>query len=110
MDCQCVEGSELRKDFWEERKVNFFVATVEAVLLYGCEAWTKMKQLEKCLDGCSTRVLRVVHWSQHLTNQKLYGYLPWLSRKIWARRLHFASATDTTNWQSADWCCENLPI
>ena len=40
-----------------EVKLNFFLATVESVLLYGCEAWTMTTALEKSLDGCYTRML-----------------------------------------------------
>ena len=70
-----------------------FVATVESVLLYGCEAWTVTSKLEKELDGCYTRLLRTafnVHWSQHMTNKELYGKLPKVSEKIRERRLRFA--------------------
>ena len=31
-------------------KISFFQATVESVLLYGCEAWTLNASLEKSLD------------------------------------------------------------
>ena len=35
-----------------ELKRNLFLATVEAVLLYGCEAWTLTTKEETRLDGC----------------------------------------------------------
>ena len=55
---------------------KFFVATVESILLYGCEAWTLTKTMEKALDGAYTRMLRRVlnvHWSDKMTNVTLYG-------------------------------------
>ena len=74
-------------------KQRLFAATVESVLLYGCEAWTVTTKLAKELDGCYTRLLRTafnVHWSQHMTNKELYGNLPKVSEKIRERRLRFA--------------------
>ncbi|XP_030839582.1 uncharacterized protein LOC115923289 [Strongylocentrotus purpuratus] len=74
-------------------KQRLFVATVESVLLYGCEAWAVTTKLAKELDGCYTRLLRTafnVHWSQHITNKELYGNLPKVSEKIRERRLRFA--------------------
>ena len=41
-------------------KARFFFATVESVLLYGSETWTLTPALEKSLNGCYTRMLRVV--------------------------------------------------
>ncbi len=38
-------------------KLRLFVATVESVLLYGCEAWTITIKLATELDGCYTRML-----------------------------------------------------
>ena len=66
-------------------KHRIFAATVESVLLYGCEAWTITNKVERDLDGCYTRMLRTVyniHWQQHMTNKELYGDLPKLSQKI----------------------------
>ncbi|XP_072018181.1 uncharacterized protein [Amphiura filiformis] len=74
-------------------KQRLFTATVESVLLYGCEAWTVTSKLAKELDGCYTRLLRAmrnVHWKQHMTNKELYGDLPKLSDKIRERRTRFA--------------------
>ena len=74
-------------------KLRFFSATVESVLLYGCEAWTLTSKLTKGLDGMYTRLLRTVlnvHWSQKVTNKELYGKLPMLSEKIRHRRTRFA--------------------
>ena len=74
-------------------KLRIFTATVESVLLYGCEAWTITAQIAKELDGCFTRLLRTVlnvHWEQRMTNKELYGDLPKLSDKIKERSMRFA--------------------
>ena len=74
-------------------KINLFRATVESVLLYGCETWTLNKKMNKSLDGCCTRMLRKVQdisWKQHLTNIELYNGLPKISDVIRGRRLKFA--------------------
>ena len=49
-------------------------ATVESVLLYGCEGWTLTPTLQKSLDGCYTRMLRAVlnvDQNIHITNEDL---------------------------------------
>ena len=76
-------------------KTRLFLATVESVLLYGSEAWTLTDRLNKILDGCYTRMLRMalditVSHTQHVSNAELYGNLPKLSSKIAQRRLRFA--------------------
>ena len=38
-------------DLNDELKCRLFVATVETVLLYGCETWSLTKQMEKSLNG-----------------------------------------------------------
>ena len=86
------------KTIWKSKlndhlKRRLFVATVEAILLYGSETWTLDKRLEKGLDGCYTRMLRMamdVSWRDHVTNIDLYGKLPKLSAKIKQRRLKLA--------------------
>ena len=40
-------------------KERLFLATVESVLLYGAETWTMTRAMEKRLDGCYTRMLRM---------------------------------------------------
>ena len=74
-------------------KLRFFHATVETVLLYGCEAWTLTKALTKTLDGTYTRMLRKVQnisWRDHITNARLYGKIPALSEKIRERTMKLA--------------------
>ena len=76
-----------------ELKTRFFLATVESILLYGYEAWSMSKSMEKSLNGTYTRMLRKaldVHWSSHTTNAQLYGNLPRVSDKIASRRLQLA--------------------
>ena len=77
------------------RKLNvrLFVATVESVLLYGSEAWTITKTLQKQLDGCYTRILRMavnVSWRNHLSNEQLYQELPKVSCKVQKSRMRLA--------------------
>ena len=74
-------------------KKRFFIATVESILIYGCESWALNDKLEKTLNGTYTRMLRRVlnvHWSSHTTNEELYGELPVLTDKIAVRRLQLA--------------------
>jgi hypothetical protein len=81
--------SDLRRDL----KVRLFQATVESILLYGSETWTMTKSLTKKIDGCYTRMLRMVlnvNWSSHTTNSVLYGNLPRVSSKIQERRMRLA--------------------
>ena len=71
-------------------KRNFFQATMETVLLYGCEAWTLTSALEKFLNGCYTYMPRAVlniKWWQHIPNSGLYGDLPKTRHKVAARRM-----------------------
>ena len=74
-------------------KKRFFVATVESILLYGCESWSLTESLEKSLGGTYTRMLRKaldIHWSSHTTNEEVYGELSRVADKIAARRLRLA--------------------
>ena len=48
-------NSKLRKSI----KIRVFTTLVESVLLYGSETWTMTKRLEKMVDGCYTRMLRM---------------------------------------------------
>ena len=48
---------------------------------------------ERSLNGTYTRMLRKalnIHWSAHVTNEKLYGKLPPVSNKVASRRLQLA--------------------
>ena len=55
----CSKLSKIWKSSLPRRfTLRLFAATVESVLLYGCEAWTTTPKIEKELDGCYTRMLR----------------------------------------------------
>ena len=85
----CVWKSNLPRNI----KLSFFYATVESVLLYGCETWTLKPAIQKSLDGCYTRMPRAVlniNQNVHVTNKHLYGGLPGLSEKVAARRMRLA--------------------
>ena len=74
-------------------KRRLFVATVESVLLYGCETWTMTTSMERSMDGCYTRMLRMalnVSWREHLSNSQLYRSMERVSTKIRIRRLKMA--------------------
>ena len=82
--------SVLNSNLPRQIKLSFFYATVESVLLYDSECWTLKPTLQKSLDGCYTRTLRVVlniSKSAHVTNENLYGGIFRVSNKIAARRM-----------------------
>ena len=84
-----VWSSKLRRQL----KERLFLSTVESVLLYGAETWTLTNTMEKQIDGCYTRMLRLamnVNWKDHVTNEELYGDLSSVTRKIQQRRLRLA--------------------
>ena len=67
-------------------KIKLFHATVESVLLYGCETWTITARIRKALDGCYTRMLSAesalnVDWKTHMTNEELYGDITQITTK-----------------------------
>ena len=73
-------------------KREFFRATVEFVLTFSSQPWTK--SLENKLNGAYTRKLRAalnVHWSQIVTNKKLYNDLPKITETIRYCRLKFSA-------------------
>jgi hypothetical protein len=86
------------KTIWKSKmsrdtKVRLFQATVESVLLYGCEAWTITPTLEKSLNGCYTRMLRAVHdvkWYHHVPNSELYKNMNKVGDTVAARRMRLA--------------------
>ena len=72
-------------------KVRLLSATVESVLLYGCESWTLTQKLEKMLNRCYTLLLRCalnISWKDHVTNEELYDNILRISQKIWKWRLN----------------------
>ena len=73
-------------------KERLFMATKESVL-YGLEAWTLTKSLEKQLNGCYTRLLRMVfnvHWKEQVTNEELNGTMMRVTDRIQEHRMWFA--------------------
>ena len=72
-------------------KVNLFCATVEYVLTYGSDTWTLSKSLEKQLDGCYTRMLRMaLNIKGKIRNEDLYQELPPISSKVRSKRMKLA--------------------
>ena len=86
------------KKIWKSRlppqlKRRVFVASVENVPLYGCEAWPLTVQMERIIDGVYTRMLRMVlnvSWEDRVKNVDLYGTLSRVTDKIRARRMGLA--------------------
>ena len=86
-------------------KLRFFRATVEAVPLYGCKTWTLTTTLANGLDGCYTKLLRVIHgvlWKDNINNKTLnaanneeYGGKATIYRSLPKKR-HRASIKGTT--------------
>ena len=71
-----------------------FKATVESMLLYGCDSRSLTKSLEKKLDSTYTLMLNKVHnihWKDNVTNSFLYGSNPRLTEIIRRKRLSLAS-------------------
>ena len=84
-----VWSSSLRRQL----KERLFIATVESVLLYGSETWTLTKTMDKQINGCYTRMLRMamnVRGIDHITNEVLYGSLTPIATKIQERRMRLA--------------------
>ena len=86
------------KKLWNSKlkrklKIRTFQATIESILLYGSETWTIDKSLERRINGCYTRLLRMilnVSWRDHITNVELYKELPKITDVITTRRLRIA--------------------
>ena len=69
------------------------MASVESILFHGSEIWTVTKAMEKKLDECYTKMLRMVFnvsWQDKLTNKEFYGNSPPVSSKVSFRRLKLA--------------------
>lgn len=78
-----------------KHRIRLFRATVEPVLLYGCETWTVNQEMLNRLNGFYTRLLRIVDnvdWTAHVRNSYLYGngLIPPLADTIAKRTLKFA--------------------
>ena len=81
-----------KSDLTDKIKCSFFQATVMSILLYGCTTWMLTKCMEKMLDGNYTKILRAIlnkSWSQHSTEQYLYGHLPPITKTIKVRLIRY---------------------
>ena len=90
-------------------KVRLFQATVETVLLYGAEAWTLTKGLERALDGTYTRLLRYalgIKWQDHQTNVQVYQSIQPVTERLRAKRLKFAGHCTRMNSYTPQPVCQ----
>ena len=74
-------------------KIRIFRATIEIILLYGSETWTITKTFENKIDGCYTRLIRIIlniSWRDKISNKILYIGLPKISEVIRDRRMTIA--------------------
>ena len=74
-------------------KIRLFRATVESVLLYNSETWTINKSMQRKIDGCYTRMLRMalgISWQAKVSNVDLYQKLQPVSQTIRERRLRLS--------------------
>ena len=86
------------KKLWKSRirdslKVRIFRATIETIYTYGAETWTTTKTMNKRIDGCYTRLLRMalnISWKDKINNITLYNGLSRISEVIKERRLKLA--------------------
>ena len=90
--CHRLKGiwkTDLRRNI----KVNLFRTTVEAILLYGAETWTLTSTMEKQLDGCYSRMLRMalgINWWDKVSNEEVFQNVPRVSETVRTRRLRLA--------------------
>ena len=74
-------------------KIRILQVIIEIVLLYGSENWTINKSLEKIINGCYIKLLRMVlniSWKDKWYNNKLYNDIPNITNIIATRRLSIA--------------------
>ena len=74
-------------------KIRIFRATIETILLYGSETWTITKKFENKIDGCYTRLIRMIlniSWRDKIPNNILYIGLLKISEVIKDRRMVIA--------------------
>ena len=66
----CHKMKNIWKSHLNRKDRRLFKSTVESVLLCGCQTWTIDKTLERRIDGCYTRMLRMVrYFMKSLTHQ-----------------------------------------
>ena len=74
-------------------KIIIVKVTKETILFYGSETWTINKSLEKIINACYTKLLRMVlnvSWKDNWSNKKLYNDMPKSTNIIATRRLSIA--------------------
>ena len=79
-------------------KIRIFRATIETILLYGSETWTITKKFENKIDGCYTRLIRMIlniSWRDKIPNKILYIGLLKISEVIKDRRMVIATVYGT---------------
>ena len=86
-------------------KLKFFHATVTTVLLYGSYTCTLKKELEKKLDGCYTKMLRVLKMYHGSNTWEIKWYVGQFQR---SRLLLLPKAWDSVD--TAGVARMNLPI
>ena len=74
----------------KDLKIRLFIASIESILLYGCETWALLKAQETSLHTRMLRKALNIHWSSDIPNQQLYGELPAASNKIASCKLQLA--------------------
>ena len=78
-----------RSDLSDKIKLDFFLAAVVLILLYGCTTWTLRKALRKGLMGTAKKILQAIvnkFWKANPSKQQLYGYLSPISKTNQVRR------------------------
>ena len=75
-----------KSDFRKGIKVRLLTALIESLFLYGSETWTLTIRLNKVLDGCYTRFLRmalnVTQYRDRFSNAEQNVDLPRVSFKV----------------------------
>ena len=83
----------LKSSIRDSLKVRIFRATIETIYTYGAETWTTTKTMNKRIDGCYTRLLRMalnISWKDKINNITLYNGLSRISEVIKEIRLKLA--------------------
>ena len=74
-------------------KIRIFKVTIETILLYGIETWTIDTKLRRKIDGCYTKLLRMllnISWRYKISNKILYNGIPLITDVVASRRMRFS--------------------
>jgi len=85
-----LSGSQI---FQGKKKLDFFRACIESILLHGSETCTMKKDLQDHLDGTYTRLLmraENISWREHKTKAKIYDGISQISSILAQRQARFA--------------------